>query len=188
MATLQLPVPKERILYLSQQVDQASMNALTKSILEINEDDEYISKLSEITGFTYNPKPIEIFIDSYGGYVYQGLGLLGVIEKSKTPIHTIVTGCAMSCGFLIAIAGHKRFAYDKATFMYHQISTGAIGKLKDIEEEVIEGKRLQKILEEHTLAKTKMTEKELEKCYDDKKDWYITPKQALKYGIIDHII
>jgi len=155
---LQLPIPKERQLHLAQQVDQASMNALTKSILEINEDDDYIAKMSEISGFTYQPKPIEIFIDSYGGYVYQCLGLLGVIEKSNTPVHTIVTGCAMSCGFLISISGHKRFAYDKATFMYHQVSSGASGKLKDLEEEVIETKRLQKILEEHTLAKTKMTE------------------------------
>ena len=186
--TLQFPAPKERDLYLAQQVDQASINSITKQIIEINSEDKYLKDIAKISGFTYEPNPINLFCDSYGGYVYQCLGLLGVIEKSQTPVHTIVTGCAMSCGFLIAITGHKRFAYDKATFMYHQISSGAIGKLKDIEEEVIESKRLQKILEEHTLAKTKMTEKELEKCYDEKKDWYITPKQALKYGIIDSII
>jgi len=188
MPNLPIPVPKERILYLAQQVDQTSMNALTKSILEINEDDSYIKKLSEISGFSYTPRPIEIFVDSYGGYVYQCLGLLGVISKSNAPVHTIVTGCAMSCGFLISIAGHKRFAYDQATFMYHQVSSGAIGKLKDMEEEVIEAKRLQKIIESHTLANTKLTEAELDKCYEQKKDWFFTAKQALKHGIIDEII
>jgi hypothetical protein len=42
---LQLPIPKERQLHLAQQVDQASINAISKAILEINEDDDYISKL-----------------------------------------------------------------------------------------------------------------------------------------------
>jgi ATP-dependent Clp protease protease subunit len=185
---LQLTLPKERVLHLAQQVDQASINAITKSIIEINESDLQVSKISEVHGFTYNPKPIELYIDSYGGYVYQCLGLIGVIENSKIPVHTIVTGCAMSCGFMIAITGHKRYAYNHATFMYHQVSSGTGGKLKEMEEDIIETKRLQKFIEEHTLSKTKITEKDLEKCYDQKKDWYFTSKQALKSGIIDAII
>lgn len=185
---LQLPIPKDRQLHLAQQVDQASINAISKAILEINEDDGYISKLAEINGFTYNPKPIELYIDSYGGYAYQCLGLIGVIQKSKAPVHTIVTGCAMSCGFLISVSGHKRISYDHSTFMYHQVSSGAIGKLKDMEEDIIETKRLQKFVEEHTLTTTKLTPKDLEKCYIEKRDWYFTAKQALKYGIIDQIV
>ena len=183
-----IPAPKPRALYLSTQVDQASINAISKAILEINEDDDYISKLAEINGFTYNPKPIELYIDSYGGYAYQCLGLIGVIQKSKAPVHTIVTGCAMSCGFLISVSGHKRISYDHSTFMYHQVSSGAIGKLKDMEEDIIETKRLQKFVEEHTLTTTKLTPKDLEKCYIEKRDWYFTAKQALKYGIIDQIV
>lgn len=185
---LQIPIPKDRQLHFAQQVDQSTINSVAKAILEINEDDEYVAKLSDVHGFTYHPKPIELYIDSYGGYVYQCMGLLGIMENSKVPIHTIVTGCAMSCGFLIAIAGHKRFAYSHSTFMYHQVSSGAVGKLKDMEEDVMETKRLQKFIEEHTLARTKLTESELEKCYDQKKDWYFTAKQALKHGIIDSIV
>ena len=185
---LQIPIPKERQLHLAQQVDQASINSITKSILEINEDDEYIAKFADLHGFTYTPKPIELYIDSYGGAVYQCMGLLGVMQNSKVPVNTIVTGCAMSAGFMIAITGHKRFAYDHATFMYHQVSSGVIGKLKDMEEDVIEAKRLQKFIEEHTLSKTKLTEKELEKCYETKKDWYFNVKQAIKHGIIDAVI
>lgn len=185
---LQLPIPKERQLYLAQQVDQTSINNITKSIVEINSDDHYISKLSAIHGFEYKPEPIEIYIDSYGGYVYQCLGLLSIIQKSKIPVNTIVTGCAMSCGFLIAIAGQKRYCFEGSTFMYHQVSSGVIGKVKDMEEDVIETKRLQKIIEEHTLSRTKITGKDLEKCYNEKRDWYLTAKQALKYGVVDSII
>ena len=96
-----LPVPKVRNLYLPKQVDQASMNELTKSIIEINEDDEHLKKLYGVYGLIYDPKPIKIYIDSYGGKVYQCFGLIGVMENSLTPIHTVVTGAAMSCGFII---------------------------------------------------------------------------------------
>jgi ATP-dependent protease ClpP protease subunit len=72
--------------------------------------------------------------------------------------------------------------------MYHQVSSGAIGKVKDMEDDVIEAKRLQKFIEDHTLSTTKLTPKDLEKCYNEKKDWYMTAKQALKYGVIDQIV
>lgn len=181
--------PKNRNLYLSQQVNQDSINVLSKEIIEINEDDEYLIKLAKINGIEYTPNPIKIYIDSYGGAVYQCFGLLGIIEKSKVPIHTIVTGCAMSCGFVIAITGHKRFAYEKSTLLYHQVSRGYVGgKAKDLEEDLVEMLRLQKLIEEHTLAKTKLTKKQLKECYDSKKDWFFTAEEALSYQIIDQII
>ena len=185
---LQIPLPKERNLYLAQQVDQASINALSKSIIEINDDDSYILQLAELSGFTYRPKPIIIRIDTYGGWVYQCLGLLGIMEKSQVPIHTIVTGCAMSCGFLISISGHKRFGYKNSTFMYHQLSSDASGKLKDMEESVMEAKRLQGIIESHVLSKTSIKEEELKKYFDNKEDWFFDIKKALKYKVVDSII
>jgi ATP-dependent Clp protease, protease subunit len=185
---IQIPKPKERDLYLSQQVDQSSINSLTKSIVEINSSDMEIEKMSSLYGFTYSPQPIKIWIDSYGGLVYQCFGLLGIIENSKTPIHTIVTGCAMSCGFLISISGHKRFGYEKSTYLYHQVSGGTFGKVKDMEEDIIETKRLQKMIEEHTLQKTRIDQNKLQSLYEQKKDWFIDTKQALKLGIIDEVI
>lgn len=185
---MHIPKPKDRDLYLAQQVDQASINLLTKEIININESDIEISKISKIYNFTYTPKPIKIYIDSYGGSVYQCFGLLSIIKDSKTPIHTIVTGCAMSCGFLISITGHKRLCYEKSTFLYHQVSGGTIGTLKEMEDEIIETKRLMKMLEEHTLEHTKMDKDLLEEIYEKKKDYYINPIKALKLGIIDEII
>lgn len=188
MPSLNLPEPMDRKLFLAKQVDQASINEISKAIININEDDARLKRIYEAYELEYRPKPIQLYIDSYGGYVYQCFGLLGIMKASKIPVHTIVTGCAMSCGFLISITGYKRFGYPKSTYLYHQVSGGAIGKAKDLEEDVIETLRLQKMIEEHTLEHTKITAKKLEKVYKGKKDWFIDTEEALKLKIIDEII
>ena len=187
MATA-LPKPKPRNLYLPEQVTQESMNKLTKSIIEINDDDAYLVKLYKINGVKYKPAPIHLYIDSYGGAVYQCFGLLGVMDKSKTPIHTIVTGAAMSCGFMILISGHKRFGYPHSTPLYHQVSTGFYGKVKDMEEKLEETKRLQKKIEHLTLERTRISKKKLQGILKNKKDWYMSADEALDLGVIDGII
>ena len=187
-AAITLPSPMERKLFLAKQVDQASINEISKAIIAINEDDELNAKLYAAYDLKYEPKPIKLYIDSYGGYVYQCFGLLGIMKASKVPVHTIVTGCAMSCGFLISISGHKRFGYPKSTYLYHQVSGGAIGKAKDLEEDVIETLRLQKMIEEHTLEHTKITPKKLEKVYKTKKDWFMDKDEAMKLSVIDEVI
>jgi ATP-dependent Clp protease, protease subunit len=183
-----LPVPSNRSLYLSKQVDQASMNELTKSIIEINENDEHLQKLYGVYGFEYKARPIKIYIDSYGGAVYQCFGLIGVMENSKTPIHTIVTGAAMSCGFMILINGHRRFAYRHATPLYHQVSSGFFGKVKDLEEKLEETKRLQEKIEEMTLRLTSVSKKKLREILKNKVDWFMTAESALELGVIDEIV
>lgn len=186
--TIELPKPLKRKLYLAAQVDQASMNELTKSILDINDSDKELEKIYKVYDIEYNPKPIEIVIDSYGGAVYQCMGLLGVMNQSKTPIHTIVTGAAMSCGFMILIHGHKRYAYEHATPMYHQVSTGFWGKIQDLEEDYKETKRLQKKFEKLTLEKTKINKSRLKEVLKTKYDWFMDADEALKEGVIDEII
>jgi ATP-dependent Clp protease protease subunit len=188
MSSFNLPEPIERKLFLAKQVDQASINEISKAIININENDEKLKRIYSAYDLEYKPKPIELYIDSYGGYVYQCFGLLGIMKASKIPVHTIVTGCAMSCGFLISIAGHKRFGYPKSTYLYHQVSSGAIGKAKDLEEEVMETLRLQKMIEEHTLEYTKITPKKLEKVYKGKRDWFIDTDEAIKLNVIDEVI
>lgn len=183
-----LRLPRDRILHLANQVNQETILALTKEIILIEEDDKYLKGLYFLHGLKYSANPIKIFIDSYGGMLYQCMGLLGVMDKCQTSIHTIVTGCAMSCGFLITIAGHKRFAYETSTLMYHQISSGIIGKAKDIEEEVIEVRRLQSWLERYTMNKTSIGCEKLEEVYSTKHDWYMTSQEALELGVINEII
>lgn len=183
-----LPQQKERILLFNKEVSQSTIGDLSKHILEINEDDRYINSIYNAHNINYTPPPIKIYIDSYGGSVYQCFGLLSIIENSTTPIHTIVTGCAMSCGFLISIAGHTRFSYKNSTFMYHQISSAVYGELKDIKDTIIEVDRLQELVETHTLTHTGISRAELNSVYDKKTNWYMTSKQALKYKVVDKIL
>ena len=184
----QLPLPKKRDLYFNKQVDQNTIGELTQKIIEINQDDEHLKKLYSIYGLSYEPDPIKIYIDSYGGYVYQCFGLLSVMERSETPIHTIVTGCAMSCGFMMLICGHKRFAHKLSTPLYHQVSSGAWGTVKELEESVEESKRLQKILENIVKEKTNITKKRLREILDTKKDWFMSSEEALELGVVDEIL
>lgn len=183
-----LPLPKERNLYFTKQVDQSSIADLTQSILEVNRNDEYLTKLYAVHGLDYKPNPIKIYIDSYGGYVYQCFGLLSVMDSSKTPVHTILTGAAMSCGFMMLIHGHKRFAYRNGTAMYHQVSSGAWGKLKEMEEDLAETQRLQKRIMELTVKKTKISLAKLEENFRIKHDWFMDADEALLNGVIDEII
>ena len=183
-----IPKQKERNLFFSEQVDQESIVNIIRDNIEINELDDYMEKFYMIHDLEYKRKPIKLFIDSYGGDTYQCFGLISIMEASKTEVHTYITGAAMSCGFMIAICGHKRFCYKLSTPLYHQISTGIWGTLKEVEEDVKEARRLQKKIEEIVMSKTKITKEQLEKIYKRKKDWYITPKEAIKLGIVDEIV
>ncbi len=183
-----IPLPKQRDLYFTSQVEQSTIAELSKSILEINSHDALLKKQYAIHGLSYTPKPIKIYIDSYGGTVYQCFGLLGLMETSKAPVHTIVTGAAMSCGFLMAIHGHKRFAYKHSTLMYHQVSSAAWGKLKDMQEDIEEARRLQEIIEQLTIKKTDIQLATLKDNFEKKRDWYMDAETALKNGCIDAII
>lgn len=116
------------------------------------------------------------------------LGLVGVMEKSKTPIHTIVTGAAMSCGFVILICGHKRFGYKYSTPMYHQVGSWSHGKIQDLKENLNQTENLQALIEKITVQKTNIKIKKLKDLRSKKFDWYLTAKKALQCGVIDEIL
>lgn len=183
-----LPLPKSRNLFFSDGVDLSSIGKLSESIIEIETNDEYLKRLYSVHNLSYSPDPIKIYIDSYGGVVYQVLGLISVMDTCKTPIHTYSTGCAMSCGLLMLISGHKRFAYKHSTPLYHQVSNWLYGKLEDLKDDLKETKRLQKLIDSIVLEKTKLTKKKLKEINTVKKDWYMTAKEALEYGVIDEIV
>lgn len=181
-------MPKERSLFFTEQVDQASVSSISKKIIEINEDDDLLLEQASFIGFKYEPKPIKLYIDSYGGSIYQCLSLISVIEKSSTPVHTICMGAAMSAGFIILISGHKRFAYKYSTPLYHQASTILFGTIKTIEEDVTQTKRLQELIEKITFERTKITKQRLKEVYEKKLDWYMTAQEALKLSVVDEIL
>ena len=117
----------ERILFLSDDIDNESVGSITWNILRlIKSDDEKDKKEKD-----YRREPIKLYINSYGGSVYDMWGLIDIILNSKTPIYTYCTGYAMSAAFKIFLAGHKRYCYKHSTFMYHQMSCWRSGKYQD---------------------------------------------------------
>ena len=130
-------------------------------------------------------KPIKIYIDSNGGCLSDTFTMIDAIKLSKTPVWTICTGAAYSGGFFTFIAGHRRFAYDHASFLYHEgaTATGAdAGKFRNYAE--FYQKELEQ-LKEVTLKYTKITPEEYKEHIKD--DWWMTADEALKYGVCDEI-
>lgn len=183
-----LPVPKDRVLYFQSGVDSDTIGKLTQDIIAINNSDEFLQRIYGAYNLQYSPDPIRIYIDSFGGSVYAILGLVSVINNSKIPIHTISTGVAMSAGFLMLCVGHRRFAHQHSTLMYHQLGSWTAGKLEDLKDDIREYKRLDAKMKDIILSKTKLTKKKLKEFDAMKKDWFITPEEALQWGIIDEII
>jgi ATP-dependent Clp protease protease subunit len=178
------PAPKARTLVISESISQKSVSDAIKSIFDINRDDE--DKEREYKRWVR--EPIQLVLNTFGGSVYDGLGLINAIELSQTPVYTYAIGSAMSMGLFILVSGKKRFIAQHATVMYHQIATLSYGKLEGIKHDMKEGKRLEKVCEEILIRKTKITKKDLAPYKREKKDWFITPKEALKLKIVDEIL
>jgi ATP-dependent Clp protease protease subunit len=177
-----------RNLYLYEGVGDESVSKLIEKIQEFNHTDELIEKEVSDLGFTYERKPINLYIDTNGGAVMPTFGLINLMERSKTPVHTYSMGRAMSAGFLILIHGKKRFASKNTTIMLHQISTVEFGNLKKIENEMELTKRLQSEIEDMIIRKTNIDSKTLKNVYDVQKDWYMTSDEALKLNVVDEVI
>jgi ATP-dependent Clp protease protease subunit len=174
----------ERTLYLFDTIDKSSVKTIVESILKINKYDDELDKKEK----DFKRNPIELIINSKGGIVYDGLSLINVIDISKTAVHTYVYGLAASMGLLIAVSGHKRFSGNLSTFMYHSISNNMGGHLEYLKNRLDETQRLQNIYDQYLLSKTKFVMDDLKNVQECQRDWYISPEEALKLGIIDEII
>lgn len=134
---------------------------------------------------------IPVEIDSYGGDVYSLLGILDILDASKKPVATFVRSKAMSCGAVLLSAGDKglRFASANSTILIHEVSSFSLGKNTDVQSDAQESNRLNDMLL-YILAKNSNKPKNFYADLVTQKnnaDLYITPKDALKYGIIDKI-
>jgi ATP-dependent Clp protease, protease subunit len=164
-------------------VESNVANKIIKSIVEINIEDSFLKQEMR----DYAPEPIRIIINSYGGSLYDGLGIIGAIESSETPIHTICYGSAMSMSLFILASGDVRKASKYSTMMYHELSGEIRNKMSSAEIEIAEMRRLAEICDNILYKNTKFKKKEL----NDKKkngDWFFTAQEALLKGVIDEII
>ena len=131
-------------------------------------------------------QPIKIFIDSNGGSLMDAFTIINSIQMSETPVHTIVTGTAYSAGFFICIAGHKRYAYPLASFLYHEGSAsngGTAGQFRNFAD--FYEKQLDQ-LKNHVLKCTNIDEEKYKEIKKD--DIWLTAEEALEIGAIDEII
>tara|TARA_R110001592_G_scaffold153282_10_gene381625 strand:- start:100 stop:648 length:549 start_codon:yes stop_codon:yes gene_type:complete len=172
----------ERNLYISE-IDPSACMEIIQEIHKINAFDTK----NEAIYANYKRSPIQVQINSYGGSIYDGIAVCDAMEKSETPIYTHVSH-AMSMGFVISLFGHHRTCSKYATYMWHSMSSGIIGKLQDMEEDMEENNRLQEVMNVITLERTKMKKTQLTKIVKAKRDNYITAEDALKMGIIDKIV
>lgn len=174
----------ERLFYLSDDVDNSSIGGMCYALaFLLQADDKKEAKEKD-----FIREPIKMYVNSYGGSVYDMWALIDIMLTSKTPIHTYCTGYAMSAAFKIFLAGHKKFATKHATFMYHQMSCYKSGKYQDLVEDREQMDYLQKSIEDYVIERTNLTEAELSEIREKKKDFFINTTDALKYGIIDEIV
>jgi ATP-dependent Clp protease protease subunit len=164
----------DRIIFLSTEVDEYVTNIIKAQLLYLeSESDEDIS----------------IYIDSPGGSVYTGLGLLDVMDFVKPDIVTINTGLAASMAAVILCSGTKgkRFALKRSRTMIHQpLGYGGYQQASDMEIEAKEINSLKKELYEIISDKSGQTFDRVAK--DSDRDYWMTATDAKKYGIIDEII
>ena len=173
-----------RLIYISDDINNCSIGAVCYNLLSIiNDDDKQDEKEKNFTR-----EPIKIYINSFGGELYDMWSLIDIILNSKTPIYTYCTGYAMSAAFKIFLAGHKRYATKHASFMYHQINCWYSGKYQDTVEYRKEIDKLQQQIEDYVTERTKITKEKIEEIRLEKKDFYIHSQEALELGIVDEII
>lgn len=135
-------------------------------------------------------KPIFVFINSPGGEIHSGFSIFDTIRFIESPVITVVSGLAASMGSIISLAATRknRYAFPNAKFLVHQpsIHGGLGGSVSDIEihaKDLIDTKNriIQLYCEE-----TGRTEADVRKALD--RDTWMTPEQALEFGLIHKII
>lgn len=131
-------------------------------------------------------KPIKVFIHSPGGFLTSTFTMIDAIKMSKTPVYTIAMGETYSGGFFTFLAGHKKFAYPHASFLYHEGATangGDANKFRNFAKFYeVQLEQLRQVV----LDNSSISEEEYEKHIKD--DWWLTAEEAVEYGIADEIL
>ena len=168
---------KDRIIFMSEDVNSASASVVVAQLLFLESEDP--------------DKDIFLYINSPGGSVTDGLGIIDTMNYIKCPVSTTCVGMAASMGALLLTSGTKgkRFATPNSEILIHQplISGGGIsGQTTEIKihaDQMIKTReRINKIISETTGKPIEQVEK------DTERDHYMTAEEALKYGLIDGIM
>lgn len=156
--------------------DKYLLITLAKEIVRINNEE------AEVT----SPKPIVLYIHSYGGDLDQAQFFCDLVEASRVPIITVATGAAMSAGLLIFLSGKRRYAFKHSSLLIHQGSAAFSGTAEEIESAQKSYKRKLEKMKRYILTHTSIDEKLFER--NKTKDWYVSGEELIGLGIADRII
>ena len=165
---------RERIIFLGQEVTSDSANLIVAQMLFLEAEDP--------------EKDIYLYINSPGGSVTAGLGIYDTMNHIRPQVCTICVGLAASMGAFLLAAGEKgnRMSLPNSRIMIHQPLGGAQGQATDIEIQAREILYLKQRLNE---ALANNTGKPLEKIAEDtERDFFMSPQEAVDYGLIDQVI
>lgn len=169
---------KQRKLFISTNICQETVDDAIRHIMQINREDKGIARNDR--------KPIILYVTSNGGDVDAGFALVDVILSSETPVYVINQGYQYSMGFLIGLAGHKRFAMPHAKFLMHDGSQFVYNSGAKAQDQMEFNKRMEGRIKKYVLSRTKITSE----MYDSqmRKEWYMFADEAKELGVTDYII
>lgn len=165
---------KERIIFLGSPIDDGIANLIVAQLLFLQSEDE--------------KKEIRFYINSPGGSVTAGMAIYDTMLHVKPDVATICIGQAASMAAVLLSAGEKgkRFALPNSRIMIHQIMGGVEGQASDVEIQANEMLRLKKRLNEILVTNTKQSYEKIDK--DTDRDFFMSPDEAKKYGLIDKVL
>ncbi len=164
---------RERIVFLGEPVTSDSANRIVAQLLFLEADDP--------------DKDIFLYINSPGGSVYDGLGIFDTMQHVKPDIHTVCVGLAASMGAFLLCAGAKgkRSSLLHSRIMIHQPLGGARGQASDIR---IQADEILFIKDKLNQELSDRTGQPLDRIREDTdRDFYMSPSEAVDYGIIDNV-
>jgi len=165
---------KERIVFMSGQVDDHMANLITAQLLFLEAEGP--------------DKDIYMYINSPGGLVTAGLAIYDTMQYIHCDVSTLCLGQAASMGahLLAAGAAGKRYALPNARIMIHQPLGGFQGQATDIE---IHAREILKLKERMNQMMADHTGQPLEKVSEDvERDYFLTAEEARDYGLIDQVL
>jgi len=164
---------EDRIIFLRHTIDDETANVVIAQILFLAAKD--------------TETDIKLYINSPGGSVTAGLAIYDTMQYVRCNVSTICIGQAASMGALLLAAGTagKRFALPNARILLHQIFGGVQGQAVDVKIQTDEMLRLRDRINDILAHHTGHSHKKIAK--DTDRDYYMTPKEALEYGLIDRV-
>lgn len=169
---------KQRKLFLNDDINQFSVQDAVMQILQFNREDAGIPADER--------KPIRLYVNSNGGDVDAGLGLIDAIESSKTPVYTINLGFQYSMGFLIGLAGSKRFAMPNSRYLMHDGTNFVYNSGAKAQDQMEFNKRVEERVKRYVTTRTHISPE----MYDKRQrtEWYMFADEAKELGVTDCII